>query len=249
MNYENLKLFYAQASRWAFPLMVVIFLVSLLTCNRQPAENSDLSDRLAALEAKTVQLENKNGQLVAENKQLTASKAELKGYTDTIFNLKRSQEKLIKEVTTFAKIVQAASFHGKTATFNDSQPNPSKDGDTAKIVYIEQPRDPDLIRVPRSFSFADSTIQYAGTVLKDSVRMDSIKITNALYFRAAVQKTGFLRLGRTNIVQAFNTNPAIVNTGLTSAQVKIRPNFWNRVLKPVLFAVGAGYVGYKIGSQ
>lgn len=251
--YETIKSYYAQASRWAFPVLIVLLLVSLFTCNRERSERTTLEQRLDASEAHTVQLENENGQMVAENKTiLTDNARELKDLTDSVFNLKKREAKLIGSVSTYARIVQNAKFSGKTAPFIDkprTDPN-----DTTKTVYLPQPADTNLMRVPRSFVYPgndqqDTTIKFSGTVTRRGVTVDSLEIPNTLHFRIAQQKTGFLKLGRTSVVQAVNSNPAIQNTGIASIIVKQKASFWIRVVRPVLAAAVTGFVVYKVHSQ
>jgi hypothetical protein len=240
--FDDIKIFYAQASRWAFPLLIVLLLVSVLTCSHEKDERTGLAERLNDIEKKTVQLENKNGQMVAQNVQLlTRNEDELKALTDSVFNLKDREARLVAKVTSYTKIIQDARFKDKIAVFHDTIRDPN---DTGRIVIIQQPADTNLIAVPRPFAYSDSTINFAGVVTRRGVKIDSLEVPNNLFFRTLEQKTGFLKLGRTTVVQALNSNPAIQNTGIASVSLKQRPNWWLRWGKPLVAALAAGVVVY-----
>lgn len=245
MTPEKINLYYAQVTRWAFPVLIVILLVSLFTCNKRTAQNDGLEKLLNDSEKRTIQLENDRGQLVAQNEQiLTMNKKSIEDLTDSIFNLNRKQEKLIADVLNYYRITQNANFRDKFAGFIKV---PVKDpNDSTKIVYIEQPQDTNLIRVPQPFAYSDSTIRFAGEVRRTGVLIDSVHVPNTLHLRTLTQKTGFLNLGRKTVVQALNSNSAIVNSGIASVAVKNQPSAWNRWIKPILFGAAGSFITYKI---
>src|ERR1044072_4086438 len=249
---EKFKLYYAQASRWAFPFAIAALIVSLFTCNRNQRQAEDrvatLEAMLDAQEKKTVQIENEKGQLVAQNEQLKTNAQDLKALTEEVFRLKEQDERIIKAGTSYSRIPQEAVFRKIDASWDDHIV-PSKDGNDTAIVYVPQPADTSLIRVPRTFAYQDTTITLAGTVFRSGVRIDSMRIPNQVHFRTVIQKTGFLNLGRKTVVQAFNTNPRIGNTGITSVAVDVRPNWWHRWGEPLASAAVTGFVVNRIRSQ
>jgi hypothetical protein len=243
MTLNEYKVIYAQVSRWALPFLLLLLVFLAFRCNRQGKDNGDINGQLRASLQRTEQLENRNGDLVAQNTVLfTRSQNDFKALTDTVFNLKDKAAKLTKAVLSYSQIVQEANFKGKTATFDD-KPTVNEKGDT---VYITQPADPDLVRVPRPFSYSDSTIAFAGKVRKSDVLIDSVKIPNVLSLRVITQKTGFLNMGRRTVVQAINSNPAFKNTGIVTMEVKPKASAWSRWIKPALFAGAGIYVGTKL---
>lgn len=238
MIFEDIKSIYAQVSRWAFPLLGVLVLACFLTCNRERDERIGLEDRLNASERRTIQIENDRGQLVAQNEQIvTIMGGHIKAVSDSVFALRRDRERLIAAVTNYTRITQAATFRDKTGTYIDTFYK-----DTGRTVFIEQPQDTNLMRVPRPFTFSDSTIAFGGVVTRKGVRVDSLNVPNTLHIRMATEKTGFLKLGRKNIVQAVNSNPAIQNTGIASIAVKPKAGWWNKWGKPVLVAGASVFI-------
>lgn len=237
MTLQEINSFYAHASRWAFPLLIILLLTSLFTCTHERGQRTDLAKRLNDMEARTQQVENERGQLVAQSdKILNVTGEEIDNLTDTIFNLKQSQERLISQVLNYSRITQETRIKGKTAPFIDRPAQPG-------TVVIPQPQDTNLIRVPRAFSYTDSTITFDGMVTRLGVTLDSLTIPNILHLRTVEQRTGFLNLGRVTTVQAINSNPAIKNKGIASMTIKARPNWWNSWGKP-LAAAGAGIFIY-----
>lgn len=242
MNLEDCKTIYAQIARWALPFLLLLLLFLAFRCNRQEAEGADLRGQLQASLERTRQVENKNGQLVSQNSIVfTRNERDLKALSDSVFNLKDREGKLIAAVSAYTRIIQAANFGHKSAQF-DNRPVIVK-GDTVKI---EQPADPDLVRVPRSFSYADSSLSFEGTVYKNSVDVDSLKIPNTLSLRTVEVKSGFLNLGKTTQVQAINSNPAFRNEKIAQIQIKKRATAWNRWIKPALFAGAGIYIGSQL---
>lgn len=233
---QELKTIYAQAARWALPFLALILIISVYTCNESRGHNADMAKEIEDARARTVQIENEKGKLISQNETLLHfTNKELQTYTDTIFNLRAREARLIKSVTSYAQIVQEAKFKGKTAKYKD--PAPRTDQDPGAVV-TSQPADTNFIRVPRGFIYSDSTLSFDGVVRRDGVTIDSLTIPNTLHIRTAIQKSGFLKLGSKTVVQAFNTNPAFKNTGIVSAEVKNRGTWWQRWGKPAVAIIG-----------
>lgn len=241
MTTDEIKLIYAQVARWALPFFILLIIFGAFNCHRQNSDNLDLNAKLNASLQRTQQLENKTGDLVAQNQVLfTMRQSDLKTFTDSVFNLREKDDRLTKAVLAYTKIVQEAKFGNKSASFDD-RPTINEKGDT---VFLPQPTDPNLVRVPRPFTYSDSTIVFAGKVRKNDVLIDSLQIPNTLSLRTIETKKGLF--GRQTTVQAINSNPAFKNTGLAQIQVKHKPTAWSRWIKPSLFAAAGIFVGSQI---
>lgn len=238
INFTQVKSIYARLSRWALPLLALILILSLRECRNNRQAVADLRLDLDSVARQAVQIENARGQLVAENKQLQATNAQqLKDLTDSIFALKKRDEKRIKTVQEYARIIQEFKTGGKLAPF---LPVP-EDTTTRTAAAVPGPcTDSNYVRVPRPFMYLDSTITFRGRVTSVGVWLDSIRIENTVHYRTLVNKTGFLNLGRSTTVQVLNTNPAITTLGVTSIVVPNRTNWWNRWGKPLAAAILAG---------
>jgi len=234
MKALNLKTLYAQASRWALPFLAAWLIFSLWNGCHKDAIAGNLQGVVDSLEKQTVTLQGQNGQLIAQNDehQVENSK-QLKSLTDTIFDLKKADQRRVKEVQRYARIAQQVTYKDKLATWTDT-PHVT---DTHVGDIPPQPADTNLIRIPRPFKYVDSTMSFAGVVVRAGVRVDSMKITNKLHLRTVTLSSGFLNWKRQTAVQAINENPAFTTTGITSLVVKDRVTWWHRWGKPVAFAV------------
>lgn len=238
IKFTQIKSIYARLSRWALPLLAVILFFSLRECrsNRQGVANLRLD--LDSVARQAVQIENARGQLIAENNQLQATNGrQLEQLTDTIFDLKKKDQKRVKTVQEYARIIQQFNAGGKLAQFVTDPTDTS----TKAAAAVPPPcTDSNYVRVPQPFIYMDSTIIFRGRVTRVGVWLDSIRIENTLHYRTVVNKTGFLGLGRSTTVQVLNTNPAIQSLGVTSIIVPHRVNWWHRWGKPLAAAILAG---------
>lgn len=231
---KKITTIYARVSAWALPILALLLLFSFRECNTRGLQVSTLSLDLDSVARRAVHFENERGQLVAENLQLTAkSESDLKGLTAQIFALKKSDANHVRKVQEYARIIQRGEFKDKLAGWVDTL----RVNDTS-YVSIQQPGDTGLVRVPRSFIYMDSTIYFKGRVTKVGVWLDSIGIENTVHYRTIIKSTGFLRLGRTAVVQAVSSNPAIKIEGITS--IKTPLSWWQRWGKLAAGAVLGG---------
>lgn len=234
MKAFNLKTLYAQASRWALPFLVVLLIFSFWNGCHKEALMGSLQGVVDSLEKQSVVLQNNLGKSVTQNwEHEVESRKQLKSLTDTIFDLKKADQRRVKEVERYARVAQQVTYKDRLATWTDT-PHVT---DTHVGDIPPQPADTNLIRIPRPFKYMDSTISFAGVVVRAGVRVDSINITNKLHLRTVTLSSGFMNWKRQTAVQAINENPAFTTTGITSLVVKDRVTWWHRWGKPVAFAV------------
>lgn len=246
MKAINFKQVYARVAPWALPFLVVLFLLSLFTCNRKAGALADLRLDLDSVARQARQFENEKGQVITQNQVLKAeSSKQLKDLTDTIFNMKKEDRKKVKTIENYTRIIQQFKTGPKFAPFEDAGYFTRADNDSKQAAGAPA-RDSNYIRVPRPFMYWDSTVQFAGRVTRLGVWLDSIRIENRLHFRTVVEKAGFLNMGRKTSVQVLNSNPAITTLGVATIQTANRPNWWNRWGKPAAFAILGGIVGHQI---
>lgn len=244
MKAINFTQVYARVAPWALPFLVVLFLLSLLTCNRKSGALADLRLDLDSVARKARQFENEKGQVISQNQVLKAeSSQQLKELTDTIFNLKKEDQKKVKAIENYTRIIQQFKTGPKFAEFttDDFTDLVKKDS-----THTAGALDSNYVRVPRPFMYMDSTVQFAGRVTRLGVWLDSIRIENRLHFRTVVEKAGFLNMGRKTSVQALNSNPAITNLGVATIQTANRLNWWNKWGKLAAGAILGGIVGHQI---
>lgn len=237
---QKLKDFYAQASRWAFPLLAVLLFFSLKTCNERGEKLVDVSRSLDSLEKKTVVLTNTRGQQVSQNDQMAIDgQRELKRYTDSLFALARADNKKTAKVDQYTRVKQEIEVKDKFARFTDKT-SPSNDYTTGPgenaATEPGAAQDSNFIKVPQAFQYMDSSVMFAGKVTREGVNLDSLRVVNTIHFRTVTQKTGFLGLGRKTVVQVLNSNAQVKTTGVASMAVKHNPSWWHRWGKPIVAA-------------
>jgi hypothetical protein len=240
MKAINFKTLYAQVSRWAFPLLVILFLLSLVKCNENAQRVGDLELNLDSMARLASHFENERGQVVSENKQIkAASSAQIRQLTDSIFSLKKENERRIKQVTQYARIIQRLELRDRFAPFI---PEPADTTGRPVALAPAQTRDTSHIPVPQRFAYNDTTTRtyFGGRVTFRGVFMDSITVENTLHYRTVTNKTGFLGLGRSTTVQVLNSNPDVKTVGVTSVAVPHKVGWWHKWGKPALFAILGG---------
>lgn len=97
----------------------------------------------------------------------------------------------------------------------------------------------DSISVPQDFALNEKWFQIAGTVKKNGLKLDSIKLPSKFTITQGSEKSGFLKLGRTPVVQVKIDNPYIDVSALSNIKVKKKKNILN---SPFLY-LGVGVVG------
>lgn len=241
MKAIDFKKVYAQASPWALPLLGILFIVSLWNGCHKAELVGDLTGVVDSLQKKTVILTNEKGQAIAQNQQATvASGKQLQALTDTIFKLRKEDQRKTKTVEAYARIVQQYEAGGKFAPFQPDDFTDLVRADTPAHVQAPTRADSNYIRVPKPFMYRDSTITFTGRVTRTGVWMDSIHIDNTVHLRTVVQKKGFMGLGSVTSVQVLNSNPAITTKGVTSLVVSKAPKWWHRWGKPLAAAILGG---------
>lgn len=145
---------------------------------------------------KLTDLVNKQGDIIKIQEAIVVKdKKSLKDYTDTIFNLKKKQERKIKEVIAYynnKSIVQVDSF----LVFSS---------DTIKvpeIITVEFIND-SMITVPRTYTVDSTHFKFDATVNKKGLVINSLSLPDTTYGRFVELKNGKIQY------QVFNKNPYI----------------------------------------
>jgi hypothetical protein len=235
MNLQPITSAYKTAAPYAIPVLIILFLFSLKTCTKYSGQLDQYSAKLDSFASLAQHYENALGQQIAENKQIKIQSADdLKKMTDTIFKLKKSDARKTAQVTEYARINQALRLQIALAPWDT--------GHQVTVTPGTITDDSGTISVPRRFHYEDSTVRLNGSVLIAGVRIDSLVVPNTVNFRVLSKKTGFLGLGRTSEVQVLNSNPAVRTTGVLSIAVPPTLNWWQRIGKPVTFAILAAAI-------
>ncbi len=200
--------------------------------------------------AKTI--ENKEGEIVAIQEAFkTSSEKALKDYTDTIFNLKKRQERQIKDVISYYKSTTSTGLHEIKIPYKDTSGFAEFSDSVKKACALVINTS---VKVPKIVS--DSTEQYSfvGTIEKNSFTINKLEIPDSEHVRVVVLKGGFLKKdqqGKRHLftkqslqVQVLHSNKLIkVNTlsSITYTPPKRHQLIWKAII------LGAGiYLGTKL---
>lgn len=97
----------------------------------------------------------------------------------------------------------------------------------------------DSISVPQDFALNEKWFQISGTVKKSGLLLDSIKLPSKFTVTQGKEKSGFLNLGRTSVVQVKIDNPYIDVSSLSNIKVKKKKSVFNSPF----FYLGVGVAG------
>lgn len=171
---------------------------------------------------------NRSGlQVVEQPVAETNDKEEIKKLSAQVFDLEKSLERKIREVSALVKAVQRFELRDTTIAYSGPPSGPPDSLVKAKHVIIP----------PRKFDVSTKWYSIHGKVLLEGLQLDSLAVENEISFRVAQKKKGIF--GRETIVQAINTNPHMSTTSMQSIIVKNKTSSWNKWIKPALTAAAA----------
>jgi hypothetical protein len=211
-------------------ILGIVCLLSLSKCNenaRLAVSNKGLYDYE---HSRVDSFINKQGLKVVESKSAETFNADdVKKLSAEVFDLKKSNQRQIKEVAALVRANQVVKIVGK---------------DTIKYYPVVMDNVDSMVPLnsvvlpPRKFSTENKNYSIAGTVLLTGVKIDSIELNNTISFRIAEKKNG-LFYPRETVVQDINSNPYFNNTNIQSIVLKPKQSVWNKWIKPVVFAGAA----------
>lgn len=197
--------------------LTLLLLISITTCRRHAAKELHTKAVLDTTLAAFKVIKNKSGQQVAEQQPAQFANDEpLKKASAAAFNLPKTEERKIKKVDNFVQVEQHLSVQ------NDS--TPVEISDSVFCFRFDRPHYKITGRVHRTMSY-----------------LDSLAVYNTVSLRIADKKAGLFK--RDLVVQAVNSNPYVINTGIKSMTVVQKPTVWNQYIKPALFAAGGFAAG------
>jgi len=180
--------------------------------------------------------QSRDGQTVAEQKT-TITGGSVKSATDPVFKLTKKEEKKVKRVHQYAAVEQQTRLRAfipyDTIYRHDT-------------IYLYQ-GPPGSVDEPRRFTGMSKYYSISGTVGTKGVLIDSLMMNNRLDLRFVEKRQGLLKPPLLT-VQAINTNPYIHIEGMQTISRKLKPNAWNRWIKPAIAAGAAAYITYKISK-
>lgn len=220
-------------------LILVAFIVARESCNESKLQSlkSELSIVNLQKQSLTDSLKNKNNQIIKLQDAVVfegkKGKYELSKYADSIFNLKKKDERKYKETIAFYETYIATYLPDTLyVPFNDS--NNVIGSDTLK--YLEN-----SIAVPKSFEKIDTFFQIKGTVKKTGVDITHINLPDSIRGRFIEKKNGWFKSPIIEY-QITNTNPYIkINNSKSAIYKPPKKTFWKKVGEASLL-IGIGFI-------
>ena len=215
-------------------------------------------DSLTLANQTSVSFINKQNEVITQQKVLiTESQSSIKKYTDSIFNLKKSEQRKVKEVIAFySEKLKAALADTVDIPYIDDGITlvPTGDADTVNATgeYFDESDCEEYIRnaivgkisVPKSV-LLDSVgvFKIDATILEKGLRINKLEIPDTLSLRVIENKTGLFK-PRTLDVQAKHSNPMFTKIDQTSILYKPKPKGkW--VVRALILGLGI-YLGSKL---
>jgi len=196
-----------------------------------------------------------NQTVVLKDVEITNSKEALKKATDSLFNLKSSQDKKIKDVIAFYKSKVKIRIDSVDVPYEDTLAK-KKWEDSVQLACskVIEYYEANTISVPRTAR--DSTQYYKAdlTANLSGISINNLELTDNQSIRWVVYKGGLLKkdisgkrhfwLKKKIGVQVIHTNPNITVLGVQSA-IYQAPKKHNLLGKAILIGIGV-YLGSKL---
>lgn len=194
---------------------------------------------------------NSRDQIITQQQVLlTENSQKLKSMTDSIFALKRAQEKKIKEVIAYysertsvkVDTVFIPYITEEDTTYKELPPKFNPKAGKIAIVPGSDLSD-STIKVPQRALLDTSGLHIDMAILKKGVRLNSFLMTDTQYIRVVELKHGWFK-PRTLEIQTLHTNKALTVTGQNSVIYKPKKKSgW--VLKVAILGAGI-FLGTKL---
>lgn len=183
----------------------------------------------------------KNKEVSRQNVIISESRQQVKDVSEVYFESTKKEEKKIKEVAAVVKVDQKVEILDKVIPYTDT----SSFEFTLAAYDSLKALGARYIIPPKFFTYKDSVLTLDGVVQLHGVTIDSLSIVNELALRIYDRKRGWLK-SPVKTVEVINKNPVIKITGMNSLVLKEKISFWNKWLKPLVFAAAGFYLGKKI---
>lgn len=237
-------------------ILVLLLILSVVRNNGLRKENNDMITQMQLNQQTFDSIKNLYGEIVIQQGVvITSSKTALKAVTDSLFHLKASSARKIKDVIAYYKGITKTSIKNVEVPYIDTVKTKIWEDSVKRvcnqvIAYYEN----NYIQVPRNAR--DSTIHYKANLTANisGIRINELSIPDSQYIRFATMKGGLLKKDITGkrhlfmkkriIAQVLHTNPLITVTGQNSAiyQAPPHPKWLERA---IILAAGI-YVGTNI---
>ena len=223
-------------------VMAIILFFAIKKCNGNADDASNWKGKYDYQNQTIDSFKNSKGIQVIEQPVAKVADADiLKKLSDEIFDLKKSNERMMKKVTTFVKTDQQATIKDEFIPFDSTETRtPAEDyftkdsaGNNIRLVNADS-----VVLPPKPFTKETQWYSLKGTVFLKGVNVDSLKMKNTISWRIGEKKTGLFK--RETTIQAINSSPYFENTAMNSITVKSKKTAWDKWIKPLIAFVFGG---------
>lgn len=212
-------------------IFILVFILIFGGCwskRKYDAQYSKI-DSLTLANQNTQILYNKANQIINQQKiLLTDNQSVIKHLSDSIFNLKKENQKKINEVIAY--------YSEKTKIKIDTFYIPYTISDTVYTNTGFIIGDSTYLKVPKSVKYSNSWIKLDATIGYSGFRLNSFSMTDSQYIRVIELKHGLFK-PKSLEIQSLHTNPYLSIEGQNSIIYKPKKkNDW--LIKGILFAGG-----------
>lgn len=216
-------------------LIILILLFFRESYNQQKLDkaNDEISLYALANQRLTDSLKNKNDEIIHLQEAIVfESKKIISKYSDSIFNLKKRDEKKHKETIAYYQNYINVKLRDTLYIRIDSITNYiGKD----TLEYLSN-----SIRVPTKFKMDSNYFSIKGEIEKNNIRIDAINIPDTISGRFVVKKNGLFK-ANTIEYQVFNKNPYINISNSKSAIYKEKKRLHNFII-PLTLGIILGII-------
>jgi hypothetical protein len=225
-------------------LVVAVVLLLLNTCRMSKNYKNTLSeiDQMALNNQKLDSLVNSQGEIIYTQESIIADNTDaIDNLTDTIFDLKRKDERNTKTIAYYKGITSIQADSIKVPYLDTVAMREFSEVIATQCKEVIEYMQTHIITVPRKAPYSSDSISFVATINRDNMILDSLRLPDTLQLRF-VEHGGFLKK-KSIEVQFFHTNPLFRTQSSNSVfyQPK-KKSFFTRVLLPVAIGVGIGVV-------
>jgi len=223
--------------------VIATILLMLNTCRLTKRQGKDAAT-ISALQLEKQRLDsltNKQGETILYQESLiTSSTDAIDELTDTIFNLRKKDEKN-QQTLAYYKSSNAINLVGVSVPYIDSIAM-KEFGDSISAQCKEVIDYYNMNTIPIGMIAEDSTANYkiSQTVESGGIKINNLVIPDTLQLRFVEKKGGLFKPSSIQ-VQFKHSNPLVTTTQANSVfYVPKKKSFFKRVILPVAIGVGAG---------
>lgn len=221
-------------------IMIIIIIILLLIGHSDKRDYSSILTKQKIENQKLDSIKNIYGKtILTQDIIITSNKNVIKELSDSVFNLKKKNDKKVKEVIAFYSNISNTQIKNKTIPYKkDDYMKKFADSIESKCADVLKFYRDSSVQLPKSIKDSSEDFVFDATLKKDSLVLNTLSFPDSQYIRVDLVKKGFLNLGKPQYeIKMFHTNKYVTNKGLTSIMYKPKKKN-NLVFYGILVGIG-----------